>query len=1329
MKKTLLFLLLTITGQVPAQVDTSAIDSIIFPNWKEHDGVYKQTSYQQENTATEAYPFDLYKIIISDSTEWNDIRKLETYILDMELFTETFKDGRKVPAIRIKAGNNNILEGNQEKFVNKWICDMFNHKTIKYGTVVREKYEKKFQPSTHYRIIKNVIRTKSHAQNNKILGVWKYQPPYGENCHYKIYGNDHRIRLALGNQDANGYIETVEYLTPNLTKEGENPCTIDWLDDNHYDLTYRNGKYDNTEHWERSNLEELKKSLKEYLYHPEMNLLDKTAQIPDFLSPYSKETYLKAIHGDVESQIKIYTQANEAWRKGQVQSIPEQYSQWLTDAAEKGNASANMMLFHKYWNAYKESQAAEDSILAGKHYRILIEEYPSYIYWLVNAPLSTDSKKEVLQAVLEKCNDNADANVWIASLYDPNDQDFTLPWIEKSHEKAIEHYRNALEIRGSNNQSPLTSITLTALAEKYKEGEGVQQNDTLALQYYEAARDIVKSAENSFKLAEYYEKGWGTPRNPEKAAELYESIFEEYYIPSDLLSQLKERFTKEAKERNPLALHMAGFIYHREAKNDIRKYSNEYGKEKKIPSPYYDEAVRCWEAAAEKGNTRSMKKLMEIYLEGDGVPVDSIKAWMWARKGAEMGNKDLLFTMAWNYAKGIGVPMDSVEAVRWYIKAANAGHATAMTNLGWCYENGVGCEKDFEKAAHWYQKGAEAGEGLAMNNLGFCYLRGLGVKRDQQEGLKWIQKGAEAGNKLALQNLVKLLSSSYFSDSYQVDVSPQERVAVLRSLVEKDSLNDDKMVHFAQLLEMYPQCATDSTEFIRKLLSFLKVREYALNSEVNQYNHKIHLIHDNFCNAMNRCKHTETEDFKKAAEWMRLNQYTTGFKGQMAYYKLLLNHLHLNNNAFEFQQLEREIKKSKYTEQQIQLGYDYAKGNTVPLDSIKAVEWYRISAENGSSAGAYYLGWCYDNNFGGLSSRDSALVWFEKAAIRGNLEARELMGCFYLYGTHVEKNEEKGLLFLKKNQKGLHLIPYYWKKKDYTTAGNYYKNIGPGISAIADLAGALSLFKSNQKVLALQRLSRAWTKVRMSKFLNRPDNPREGQPMVILDYKLVNGENNPNWNNNKSFEENWNAWYETLPQDVKITKATKERAKLNFHTDKEVYEAYTKESRQKERLNLQSPGEIVAEVILEFVLRADNEHSYIDEETRNSLIKAGYELVLKYNPNHYLCLNNYAYQLAIEKKDLQKAEKMCRKVITAIPDNEIYLDTYAWILYQQGHCEQALPYIKKALEIMLNKTTHEGELTIDPDILGHARIIYQQLGQTDKELEERINKVLYKEYK
>ena len=90
---------------------------------------------------------------------------------------------------------------------------------------------------------------------------------------------------------------------------------------------------------------------------------------------------------------------------------------------------------------------------------------------------------------------------------------------------------------------------------------------------------------------------------------------------------------------------------------------------------------------------------------------------------------------------------------------------------------------------------------------------------------------------------------------------------------------------------------------------------------------------------------------------------------------------------------------------------------------------------------------------------------------------------------------------------------------------------------------------------------------------------------------------------------------------------------------------------------------------------------------------------------------------------------MSRKVITAIPDNEIYLDTYAWILYQQGHCEQALPYIKKALEIMLNKTTHEGEVTIYPDILGHARKIYQQLGQTDKELEECINKVLYKEYK
>lgn len=75
-----------------------------------------------------------------------------------------------------------------------------------------------------------------------------------------------------------------------------------------------------------------------------------------------------------------------------------------------------------------------------------------------------------------------------------------------------------------------------------------------------------------------------------------------------------------------------------------------------------------------------------------------------------------------------------------------------------------------------------------------------------------------------------------------------------------------------------------------------------------------------------------------------------------------------------------------------------------------------------------------------------------------------------------------------------------------------------------------------------------------------------------------------------------------------------------------------------------------------------------------------YEKSIKYNPNNYSVLNNYAYFLSIEGRDLTKAESMANKVIMQYPDNPTYLDTYAWILYLQNNYLLASFYQKRAID-------------------------------------------------
>lgn len=74
-----------------------------------------------------------------------------------------------------------------------------------------------------------------------------------------------------------------------------------------------------------------------------------------------------------------------------------------------------------------------------------------------------------------------------------------------------------------------------------------------------------------------------------------------------------------------------------------------------------------------------------------------------------------------------------------------------------------------------------------------------------------------------------------------------------------------------------------------------------------------------------------------------------------------------------------------------------------------------------------------------------------------------------------------------------------------------------------------------------------------------------------------------------------------------------------------------------------------------------------------------YDECLKWDPDNYSALNNYAYYLSLEEKDLEKAERMSKKTVIAEPDNGTYLDTYAWVLFKLGRYQEAADYINRTI--------------------------------------------------
>lgn len=75
-----------------------------------------------------------------------------------------------------------------------------------------------------------------------------------------------------------------------------------------------------------------------------------------------------------------------------------------------------------------------------------------------------------------------------------------------------------------------------------------------------------------------------------------------------------------------------------------------------------------------------------------------------------------------------------------------------------------------------------------------------------------------------------------------------------------------------------------------------------------------------------------------------------------------------------------------------------------------------------------------------------------------------------------------------------------------------------------------------------------------------------------------------------------------------------------------------------------------------------------------------YEKAIGINPQNTHVLNNYSYYLSLKRQDLDKAEKMSSLTVKAEPTNPTFLDTYGWILFEQGAYTMAKIYIEKAIE-------------------------------------------------
>jgi predicted Zn-dependent protease len=109
----------------------------------------------------------------------------------------------------------------------------------------------------------------------------------------------------------------------------------------------------------------------------------------------------------------------------------------------------------------------------------------------------------------------------------------------------------------------------------------------------------------------------------------------------------------------------------------------------------------------------------------------------------------------------------------------------------------------------------------------------------------------------------------------------------------------------------------------------------------------------------------------------------------------------------------------------------------------------------------------------------------------------------------------------------------------------------------------------------------------------------------------------------------------------------------------------------------------------------------------NAKSDAAYDAALAFDANNAQALNNYSYFLSLRGEKLDKAKEMSGKLVKQFPDNDTYLDTYAWVLYKLKDYAGARVNLEKAL-----KTTN------DATVIEHYGDVLFQLGEKDRALAE-----------
>lgn len=431
----------------------------------------------------------------------------------------------------------------------------------------------------------------------------------------------------------------------------------------------------------------------------------------------------------------------------------------------------------------------------------------------------------------------------------------------------------------------------------------------------------------------------------------------------------------------------------------------------------YDYAAKCYQEAAELGNTEALYFLALLYYEGKGGKKDLAEAAKCFEAVAEKGGKYskeaqlrlerladidsgkgigiIGVDMDYSIACGCGFGSGDVDEYRKMWKKAEQENLEAQKYVASAIYLYMDCEDnpetDGETMMRYLRNLAQLGDASAQemlaDTLANYTCNGVGVGEvDYEEALKWFRKAAQGGDSDAQWKLAEFLyEGSFFGRSHSCLKQDKEEAFLwqMHYLETGEYINLDDLDSIG-----YPYTIGNGKWWTTEEV-FRLCKKYAQQGDVFAQRNLGFFYYDGECVKRNRAAGITW--ITKAAE--QGDESAQFFLGEL-----------------------------------------YYEGKEVKQNYEEAFKWYMASAKQGRVKAQYLVGECYSNGIGVMQNEQEAVKWYRKSARHTDRDpwrmmpkdawfACKKMGQFYHEGKVVKQSDKIAAQWYEKAGRILMTLP------------------------------------------------------------------------------------------------------------------------------------------------------------------------------------------------------------------------------------------------------------------------------------------------------------------